>query len=297
MFMKQRIFALGFFDGVHLGHQALLDACVQLAAELGVQPAAITFLAHPQSLFMDTPPKLLTTHEDRVALLRQFGVDSVYSYPVTSEVMGMHWEVFLEELVGFGAAGFVCGADFRFGHRGMGNALRLREFCESRKLPCVIVEDRELDGIRISSSHIRGLLEKGLLEEANRFLGHPHILSGEVVAGRQLGRTIGIPTANLILPRELLCPRHGVYACVAEVDGKRYAAVTNIGSRPTVGGHRVTVEPWLLDFAADLYGKKLRLELHAFLREERKFGSLEELKAAILENEQQTRKLLGQLVN
>ena len=89
----------------------------------------------------------------------------------------------------------------------------------------------------------------------------------------------------------------GVYACVAEVDGKRYAAVTNIGNRPTVGGHRVTVEPWLLDFAADLYGKKLRLELHAFLREERKFDSLEELKAAILENEQQTRKLLGQLVN
>ena len=295
--MNQRVFALGFFDGVHLGHQTLLDACVRLAAELDVQPAAITFLAHPQSLFTDMPPKLLTTHEDRVDLLRQFGIGSVYSYPVTREVMGMPWENFLEELMGYGAAGFVCGVDFRFGHKGMGNARELKGFCESRGLPCVIVEDQKLDGIRISSSHIRGLLENGLPEEAGRFLGHPHILSGEVVSGRQLGRTIGIPTANLILPQELLCPKHGVYACVAEVDGKRYAAVTNIGSRPTVGGHRVTVEPWLLDFAGDLYGKKLRLELHAFLREERKFGSLEELKAAILENEQQTRKLLSQFVN
>ena len=291
---NQRIFALGFFDGVHLGHQALLDSCVQLAAELDVQPAAITFLAHPQSFFTNTPPKLLTTHEDRVDLLRQFGIGPVYSYPVTWEVMGMSWEAFLEELVEYGAAGFVCGADFRFGHKGMGNARELKKFCKNRGLPCVIVEDRELDGIRISSSHIRGLLENGLLAEANRFLGHPHVLSGEVVSGRQLGRTIGIPTANLILSEEVLCPKHGVYACVAEVDGKRYGAVTNIGNRPTVGGHRVTVEPWLLDFSGDLYGKKLRLKLHAFLREERKFGSLEELKAAILENEEQTRNLLRQ---
>lgn len=284
---------MGFFDGVHLGHQALLDACVNLAAELGVRSAAITFLSHPQSLFTDTPPKLLTTHETRVALLRHFGVESVYSYPVTREVMGTPWEDFLEELVEFGAAGFVCGADFRFGHKGLGNAKNLREFCENRGLPCIIVEDRTLDGIRVSSSHIRGLLETGQVEEANRFLGHPHILSGTVVSGRRLGRTIGIPTANLILPPEVLCPKHGVYACLAEAEGKRYAAVTNIGSRPTVGGHRVTVEPWLLDFGGDLYGKSLRLELHAFLREERKFDSLEELKAAILENEGQTRNLLG----
>jgi len=284
---------LGFFDGVHLGHQALLDACVQLAAELGVRSAAITFLSHPQSLFTDTPPKLLTTHETRVILLRHFGVESVYSYPVTREVMGTPWEAFLEELVEYGAAGFVCGADFRFGHKGLGNARNLREFCENRGLPCIIVEDRTLDGIRVSSSHIRGLLEAGQVEEANRFLGHPHILSGTVVSGRRLGRTIGIPTANLCLPPEVLCPKHGVYACVAEAEGKRYAAVTNIGSRPTVGGHRVTVEPWLLDFDGDLYGKELRLELHAFLREERKFDTLEELKAAILENERQTRNLLG----
>ena len=288
----QRIFALGFFDGVHLGHQALLNACVRLAAELGVQSAAITFLSHPQSLFTDTPPKLLTTHETRVALLRHFGMESVYAYPVTREVMGTPWEAFLEELVEFGAAGFVCGADFRFGHKGLGNAERLLGFCQARSLPCVIVEDQTLDGVRIASSHIRGLLEAGEIEEANRFLGHPHILTGTVVSGRQLGRTIGIPTANLVLPPEVLCPKHGVYACVAETEGKRYAAVTNIGSRPTVGGHRVTVEPWLLDFSGDLYGKNLRLELRAFLREERKFDTLEELKAAILENEQQTRTLL-----
>lgn len=286
------VFALGFFDGVHLGHQSLLDACVRLAAELGVQPAAITFGAHPQSLFTDTPPKLLTALEDRVALLRQFGMAQVRVFPVNAQVMGTPWEAFLEKLTADGAGGFVCGQDFRFGHRGTGNARRLEEFCARKGIPCVIAEDRTLDGVRVSSSHIREFLEKGNLEKANRFLGHPHILSGIVVSGRQLGRTIGIPTANLLLPQEVLCPRHGVYACVAETEGKRYAAVTNIGSRPTVGGHRITVEPWLLDFSGDLYGKSLQLELHAFLREERKFDSLEALKAAILENEQQTRALL-----
>ena len=119
--------------------------------------------------------------------------------------------------------------------------------------------------MRISSTHIRQLLEAGDVANAHRFLGHRHILTGTVVAGRQLGRTIGIPTANLQLPEGVVCPRFGVYACHALVDGKQYPAVTNIGTRPTVGGHHVTVEPWILDFSGDLYGKKITLEFAAFL--------------------------------
>lgn len=287
--MRKRIFALGFFDGVHLGHQALLRACAELAKEKACETAAITFESHPQSLFSNSTPPLITTLEDRFRLLLRHGVEHIYPFPVTDEVMSTSWRDFLEKLLECGGAGFVCGEDFRFGHKGEGTAEKLKAFCEEKDLPCVIVEARTIDGIRISSTHIRALLEAGDTEEANRFLGHPHILSGTVVHGRQLGRTIGIPTANLELPEGVLIPRFGVYACRACFDGREYLAVTNVGTRPTVSGHHITVEPWILDFDGDLYGKRITLEFHAFLRPERKFDSLEALQREILKNAAKTR--------
>jgi len=191
--------------------------------------------------------------------------------------------------VGFGAVGFVCGNDFRFGNKGEGNAEKLEGFCRERELSCRVVGDQVLDGLRISSTHIRALLEQGQTEAAVRFLGHPHILTGKVVSGRKIGRTLGIPTANLKLPEDVVHLCHGVYACKAIVGDNTYLAVANVGNRPTVGGHVVTVEPWLLDFKGDLYDKELTLEFHKFLRSEKKFDSLEVLKAAILENAEQTR--------
>ena len=151
------------------------------------------------------------------------------------------------------------------------------------------LEQQLLDGVRISSTHIRELLEAGETEEANRFLGHPHILSGTVVPGRQLGRTIGIPTANLLLPEGVVCPRFGVYACKAIVDGREYPAVTNVGVRPTVSGEGVTVEPWLLDFEGDLYGQTVRVEFYKRLRDEIRFDSLEALKDQIHRDAEATR--------
>ena len=286
----KKIFALGFFDGVHLGHQALLRQCRQLAREQEAKACAITFQQHPQSLFAEQPPKLINEQEGRIYLMRSYGVGPVVAYPVTKEIMSMPWKAFLDELVGYGAVGFVCGRDFRFGNRGEGNAEKLTAYCKERKLHCSIVEDQMLDGVRVSSTHIRNLLEEGNLEEAIRFMGHPHILTGKVVSGRKLGRTIGVPTANLRLPEDVVQLPHGVYACKAIVDGQEYLAVTNIGSRPTVGGHHVTVEPWLLDFDGDLYEKYVVLAFYRFLRPEKKFDSLEELKAEIQRNALQTRK-------
>ena len=286
-----KIFALGFFDGVHLGHQALINECCALAGQKEAQPCAITFQEHPQSLFSENPPKLINTNADRQQLLRQYGIGPVYSFPVTKEVMTMSWTAFLDELMDYGATGFVCGEDFRFGHRGAGNAEKLKSFCSERSLACRILGDEMLDGLRVSSSHIRSLLEAGEMEQAVRFLGHPHILTGKVISGRKLGRTIGIPTANLSLPKEILLPKLGVYACRALLDGKSYIAVTNIGTRPTVGGNHVTVEPWLLDFDGDLYGKSLTLEFHKFLRPEQKFTDLNALKAQIQKDAAETYKL------
>jgi riboflavin kinase/FMN adenylyltransferase len=291
--VMNKIFALGFFDGVHLGHQALLKECCHVAAQLSAKPCAITFQQHPQSLFSENPPKLINTHADRQELLKQFGMEAIFSYPVTKAIMGMPWESFLEELLNAGAVGFVCGRDFRFGNRGEGNAEKLERFCQAKNLTCRIVGDEMLDGLRVSSTHIRSLLEAGEMEQAVRFLGHPHVLTGQVVTGRKIGRTIGVPTANLSIPKDVVRLRHGVYACKATVDGQTFLAVTNVGSRPTVGGHVVTVEPWLLDFKGDLYGKELSLQFFAFLRPERKFDSLEELKAEIQKNAKQTREFFG----
>ena len=286
----KKIFALGFFDGVHLGHQVLLARCCEMAREKNATPCAITFEQHPQSLFVEAPPRLISTVQDRLWLLRKYGIGPVWIYPVTKEIMSMSWETFLEDLLSCDAVGFVCGSDFRFGCRGEGTAEKLMKFCQERQLPCAVVEQQLLEGVRISSTHIRGLLEKGELSQAQKFLGHPHTLTGIVTSGRQLGRTIGIPTANLPLPESVVALPHGVYACKAFTKEGEYLAVTNIGSRPTVGGHHVTVESWLLDFDGDLYGKELTLEFHKFLRPEEKFPSLEALKAEIQKNAQQTRK-------
>lgn len=284
----KKIFALGFFDGVHTGHQALLAECCQLARELDAKPCAITFQQHPQSLFSETPPKLINTQHDRMLLLRRYGIGPIFAYPVVKEIMSMPWQAFMDDLLDCDAVGFVCGRDFRFGNKGEGTAEKLEHFCRERDLALRIVEDQILDGVRVSSTHIRELLEEGSMEEAVRFLGHPHILSGTVVSGRHIGRTIGVPTANLRLPEDVLCPKLGVYACRAVVEGEAYPAVTNVGNRPTVGGSHITVEPWILDFHGDLYGKTLTLEFHKFLRPERKFDSLEELQKEIRKNAGQT---------
>lgn len=292
--MKQetQIIALGFFDGVHRGHQELLHRCVRLAQTRQARAAAITFLQHPQSLFTPEPPMLINTAADRERLLRQYGMEAVYKLPVTKEVMSTSWQDFLGKLLDRGAAGFVCGSDFRFGYRGEGDAEKLHRFCAERSLPCVIVPEQQSGGQRICSTRIRHLLETGSMEEAVALLGHPHIFTGTVVSGRKLGRTIGIPTANLWIPEGILIPKFGVYACMAEADGIRRPAVTNVGTRPTVGGHRITVEPWILDFDGDLYGRELSLEFYRFLRPEQKFDSLEALQRQIRRDAAETERLL-----
>lgn len=290
---NQIIYALGFFDGVHLGHQALLRTCRELAEKNGWEAGAVTFVTHPETLVRGQAPKLINSQADRRRLLRENGMKRIVELPFDEALRTMPWQDFITLLrEEHYAAGFVCGDDFHFGYRGEGTAALLQEACREAGMPCAVVEEQTLEGGRISSTRIRGLLEQGNMEAAVRLLGHPHILTGEVVTGRGLGRTIGVPTANIRLPQGMVIPGKGVYACKARVGERTYLAVTNVGSRPTVEGHHVTVEPWLLDFEGDLYGKELVLEFYAFLRPERKFDSLEALKEEIEKNAAQTRKIL-----
>jgi len=289
---EKTIYALGFFDGVHLGHQALLAQCRRLAQQYSCQAGVVTFTSHPDSLVLGEPPALLNTEDDRARLLYSFGVDIVKEIPFNRELMTTHWSVFLNSLVAEGAAGFVCGDDFRFGSGGLGTAKKLAAYCEKQELPYAIVPEQQMDGERISSTRIRKALEDGDLETVSRLLGHPHVLTGIVTPGKQLGRTLGFPTANLPFPAELAAPKFGVYACKVSVDGSTYTAVTNIGTRPTVNGEGVTGEAHILDFQGDLYGKEITVAFCHFLRPEKKFDSLEELKAQIAADVAKTREML-----
>ena len=278
---QKTIFALGFFDGVHLGHQALLKACRELAAQNGCRAGVVTFAAHPDALVLGKAPVLLNTSEDRKRLLLACGAEEILELPFDEAMRAMPWQDFVRMLRGKDAAGFVCGDDFRFGYRGEGTAQKLASYCKEQGLPWAIVPDQKVDGIRISSTYIRELLEAGNLAEANRLLGHPHILSGVVTKGKRLGRELGFPTANLPLPAGVLIPKFGVYATKVTAEGKTYPAVTNIGTRPTVNGQGANLECHLLDFAGDLYGKEITVAFYDFLRPEQKFDSLEALQAQI----------------
>ena len=291
--MGDYIYALGFFDGVHRGHAQLLRRCRELAGA-AKEPGAVTFLGHPDTLVLGVTPGLINPPADRGRLLREIGgVKRVVELPFDKQLCAMAWDAFLDMLrETYDAAGFVCGEDFRFGHKGLGTADTLADYCRRRSLPFALVPEQLCRGERISSTRIRELLEAGDAAQAAEFLGHPHILTGTVIHGQQLGRTLGIPTANLALPKELAEPKHGVYACRVTVEGTQHAAVTNIGTRPTVDGRGVIVEPWILDYEGDLYGKEIRLEFLRFLRPERKFPDLAELKAEILRNAEQTRKIV-----
>ena len=295
--MNNVIYALGFFDGVHIGHGALLSACRKLAAEHDCAAGVVTFGSHPDTLVMGSTPGLINTPADRERLLKtEFQMETVVTLPFDEAMRSMDWADFLGMLrQEYGAAGFVCGEDFRFGFRGKGNATTLSWYCRQEMLPCTIVPEQTIGGIRVSSTYIRQQLETGDMATAVRFLGHPHILTGRVVHGRKLGRTLGIPTANLQLPEGLAIPKFGVYACSTEIDGTVYPAVTNIGNRPTVNGHHTTVEPWILDYSGDLYDREITLRFHYFIRPEMKFDSLEQLREEIHRNAEEARAYLQNL--
>lgn len=284
------IYALGFFDGVHIGHGALLRACKEMAQGQNCRCGAVTFTTHPDGLVSGIAPELINTAADRSMLMQQlYGLDCIVQLPFDSAMRHTPWQDFYRMLCSrYDAAGFVCGHDFRFGKGGKGSGALLQEQCKKDGLVCRVIPEQKLEGITVSSSYIRSLLRQGKIHRANTFLGHPHVLTGTVVPGQQLGRKLGTPTANLLLPDTLLCPKFGVYACMACLNGQRFPAVTNIGCRPTVGGKSVTVEAWLLGYSGDLYGKALTLEFHSFLREEKKFDSLAALQEEIQKNAAQT---------
>lgn len=291
---QQKVIALGFFDGVHMGHGALLRTVAERAKVLDAVPCAFTFDRSPAAALTGKAVPLLSGVEDRERLMRElYGIREVVVAPF--DVMRqMDWRDFVVQYLQkeLGVVHVVAGHDFHFGYRGEGTPQRLMEKCRELGMGCDIIPKVEIDGFTVSSTYIRSLVEEGKMERARWFLGHPHTLSGPVVHGSELGRTLGTPTANLLVPSGVIAPGFGVYASRVRLPGgEERLAVTNVGTRPTVNADKtaVTVEPWILDYHGDLYGKDIRVEFYARLRPERKFSSVQALRDAILENARQTR--------
>lgn len=296
--MKERVIALGFFDGVHLGHAALLRRTVEEAARRGCVPAVFTFDRVPKEVITGIPCPLINSPEDRRGLVhRMFGIDDILMVPFDHEMMTTPWDAFVTEILvkRYHAVHLVAGHDHHFGYRNQGSPELLQGKCAELGLGCDIIPKVEHAGITVSSTYIRRLVELGQMARAAEFLGHPHVLSQVVRHGRRIGRTIGIPTINFTVPPHVLVPSHGVYAtkaCLA--DGRQLGGVTNVGTRPTVhNGTDITVETFLMDFDGDLYGQTVRLEFYRHLRDEIRFDSLEGLKSQISADAEAVRKLFA----
>ncbi len=284
---KKRVIALGFFDGVHLGHQALLRTAVERAAQMDLTSAVFTFDRSPKEFVTGVKVPLLTTNDERrAAIQRLFPIESVIIEPFDRQMMTMPWVDFVLMLAQKYRAGWlVAGHDFRFGHKNAGTPALLCKKAAQLGMGCDIIPAVTLDGVAVSSTYIRSLLREGEAERARQFLGRPYAITGQVLHGKGLGRTIGAPTLNVIAADGLLIPAYGVYATRVSVAGRQYGAVTNVGVRPTVdenGG--VTVESHLLDVSEQLYGRECRVEFLKFLRRERKFADLSALQAQIAED-------------
>lgn len=270
---------LGKFDGLHRGHQKLIQYINQ-KHEKDCRTVMFTFDVAPKFHMLHLPPKFLLTYEEKAELAEKSGVDILAECPFTDELMRMEPEQFVKEyLVDRLHANYLAvGPDFRFGHNREGNPQILTGLGQKYGFAVEIVEKKK-DGDRdISSTFVREELEKGNMPKVNELLGYTYFTRGEIVHGRQLGRTIGIPTANLIPPAIKKLPPNGVYVTESLIDGKIYQGITNIGYKPTVKENFLGVETYLFDCNENLYGQEAEVRFYQYLRQETKFASLQELK-------------------
>lgn len=290
--LKPCVLVLGMFDGVHRGHQALLMRGDELAQEMAFPLAVCCFEPHPlRVLAPEKAPPLLTTLPEKARVMQSFGVDELCITTFDRARADQLPEDFMAELVEiYAPVVVVCGFNFTFGKGGAGNGKLLREYGRKHGFRTVIVPEVIIEGETVSSTRIRRLLSQGDVPMVNRLLGHAYTQSGRVENGKQLGRTMGFPTANVAIPRSKVLPAFGVYACWMETgDGAYHPAVVNVGRHPTLPEGSVTVEAHVLDGQPDLYGKHVRLSFLKFQRPEARFEDKEALQAQIAKDVEEAR--------
>jgi riboflavin kinase/FMN adenylyltransferase len=277
------VVALGIFDGVHLGHRAILGTAITRAREAGLEAVACTFEPHPMEVLQpDRAPRPITTLADRLVLIGEAGVDAAVVLAFTRELAAVEPEAFVKDVLleRLRAREIVVGYNHRFGRGARGDARLLEDLATRAGFRAHVVPPMTVDGAAVSSSEIRSSLQRGDVVAAARSLGRPYAIAGTVTSGAGRGRTLGFPTANIESDRPLLVSR-GVYWGRVHVDQGQHSAVVNVGVRPTFGETTLAVEAHLLDFTGDLYGRHVRLDFLDRLRDEMRFPSVEDLKAQV----------------
>ncbi|MBT6105930.1 bifunctional riboflavin kinase/FAD synthetase [SAR92 clade bacterium H231] len=291
-FNQRSVVTIGSFDGVHLGHQAILNQVKAVAAELGLPSVVMTFEPQPQEFFSgERAPARLMRLREKVDALFEFGVDQVLCLQFNRELRNLTAAEFVRSVLvdGLGTRHLIVGDDFRFGCDRSGDFKMLSEMGETYDFAVQDTETLEVDGQRVSSTLVRQILEQGNFERASQLLGKPFTITGRVVYGQQLGRELGFPTANVQLNR-YSAPLSGVYAVLVNIDGAVYQGAANVGLRPTVGDLlKPILEVHLLDFEADLYGRRIEVEFVTKIRDEEKFTSLDKLIESIQRDVKQIR--------
>jgi len=289
---------IGSFDGVHLGHQQIIQALVEGARQAGVPSVVVTFFPHPQFILRgESRPYYLTLPEKRAQLLAALGVDFVFTYPFSKQISQLSAREFVEDLFDtFHFDELLIGYDFALGKNREGNSDRLQSIGVEIGYNVQVIPPFELAGDLVSSSRIRAMIREGDIRLANTLLGRVFSVTGEVVKGDNRGKSLGFATCNLDVHQEVVDIKGGVYASRGLIAGKFWPAVTNIGFRPTFGedlsGPRI--EAHLLDFSGDLYGQSVELFFVERLRDEMKFSQVEKLIAQIDQDVRETRRVLGQ---
>ena len=296
--LSNAVVTSGTFDGVHRGHQTILARLTEVAKASGGESVLITYWPHPRTVVSNDSQnlKLLTTLDEKIALLDQAGVDHLVIIPFTRSFSQLTSGEYIRQILmdKIGTKKLVIGYDHRFGRDREGGFEYIKQHQSEYGFEVEEIPRQDVEAVGVSSSKIRAALNEGDVEIASRFLGRPYSLTGTIVKGRQLGRTIGFPTANMQVddPAKLI-PANGVYAVDVEYGGQTLGGMLNIGFRPTVAGTHQTIETYIFDFDKDIYGEHMTLRFRAFLRPEQKFDGLPALVAQLKRDEDAARESIG----
>lgn len=271
--------ALGNFDGVHLAHKKLLNQLVEKAMKNNINSAILAFKNHTKNIINKKPQRLLTSNIQKYLKLDDIGIKYCYEILFDNKLMQMSAEDFVKTLLyeNLKVRGIFVGYDYCFGYKASGNIHLLKKLCDELNIKLFILNEVIYENHVLSSSYIRGLIEQGQIDIANKYLGYDFAIEGEVVHGKKLGTMMGFPTANIKIDTNYVIPKFGVYNSTVVIDGVKYIAATNIGKNPSIENSGLRIESHIINFSKNIYGKKIEIILHDYIRGEVKFDSIDEL--------------------